>query len=91
MSDGTFTITSVGSVGGQQATPIINHPEAAILALHKIEPRAVVRSREIVIRDMMNVSLSFDHRIIDGVASVRFTNRIKQLLENPELLFMELV
>ncbi|WCN37415.1 dihydrolipoamide acetyltransferase family protein [Aneurinibacillus uraniidurans] len=91
MSGGTFTITSVGSVGGQQATPIINHPEAAILALHKIEPRAVVRSREIVIRDMMNVSLSFDHRIIDGVASVRFTNRIKQLLENPELLFMELV
>lgn len=91
MSGGTFTITSVGSVGGQQATPIINHPEAAILALHKIEPRAVVRSREIVIRDMMNVSLSFDHRIIDGVESVRFTNRIKQLLENPELLFMELV
>ncbi|BAU29759.1 pyruvate dehydrogenase E2 component (dihydrolipoamide acetyltransferase) [Aneurinibacillus soli] len=91
MSGGTFTITSVGSIGGQQATPIINHPEAAILALHKIEPRAVVRNREMVIRDMMNVSLSFDHRIIDGVASVRFTNRIKKLLENPELLFMELV
>ena len=91
MNGGTFTITSVGSIGGQQATPIINHPEAAILALHKVEPRAVVRNREIVIRDMMNLSLSFDHRIIDGVASVRFTNRIKQLLENPELLFMELV
>lgn len=91
MSGGTFTITSVGSVGGQQATPIINHPEAAILALHKVESRAVVRNREVVIRDMMNMSLSFDHRIIDGVASVRFTNRIKQLLENPELLFMELV
>jgi 2-oxoisovalerate dehydrogenase E2 component (dihydrolipoyl transacylase) len=91
ITGGTFTISNVGPIGGQQATPIINHPEVAILALHKMEPRVVVRNREMVIRDMMNMSLSFDHRLIDGVASVRFTNRIKQLLENPDLLLMEMV
>ncbi|WP_088035937.1 dihydrolipoamide acetyltransferase family protein [Evansella clarkii] len=86
----TFTISNVGPIGGMHATPIINHPEAAILALHKMEPRMVVRDWEGVIRLMMNISLSFDHRIIDGVASVKFTNRIIELLENPKLLFMEM-
>jgi len=86
----TFTISNVGPIGGMQATPIINHPEVAILALHKMEPRMVVRDWEGVIRLMMNMSLSFDHRIIDGVTAVRFTNRLKELLENPNLLFMEM-
>lgn len=86
----TFTISNVGGIGGLFATPIINHPEVAILALHKMEPRMVVRDMEGVIRMMMNMSLSFDHRIIDGVTAVRFTNRIKELLENPNLLFMEM-
>ncbi|UTR09070.1 2-oxo acid dehydrogenase subunit E2 [Evansella sp. LMS18] len=86
----TFTISNVGPIGGMHATPIINHPEAAILALHKMEPRMVVRDWEGVISLMMNISLSFDHRIIDGVASVKFTNRIIELLENPKLLFMEM-
>ena len=58
--------------------------------MHKMEPRMVVRDWEGVIRLMMNISLSFDHRIIDGVASVKFTNRIIELLENPKLLFMEM-
>ncbi|MGG3883392.1 dihydrolipoamide acetyltransferase family protein [Brevibacillus panacihumi] len=90
ISGGTFTISNVGPIGGLQATPIINHPEVAILALHKMEPRMVVRNWEGVIRLMMNMSLSFDHRLIDGVTAVRFTNRIKELLENPNLLFAEL-
>ncbi|WP_026673950.1 dihydrolipoamide acetyltransferase family protein [Alkalihalobacterium bogoriense] len=86
----TFTISNVGPIGGMQATPIINHPEVAILALHKMEPRMVVRDWEGVIRLMMNMSLSFDHRIIDGVTAVKFTNRLKELLEKPNLLFMEM-
>lgn len=86
----TFTISNVGAIGGLYATPIINHPEVAILALHKMEPRVVVRDGEGVIRLMMNMSLSFDHRLIDGVTAVRFTNRVKELLENPNLLFMEM-
>ncbi|MGM9923450.1 MAG: dihydrolipoamide acetyltransferase family protein [Bacillus sp. (in: firmicutes)] len=86
----TFTISNAGGIGGLHATPIINHPEAAILALHKMEPRMVVRNQEGVIRSMMNMSLSFDHRLIDGVTAVRFTNRIKELLENPTLLWMEM-
>ncbi|MFX4301698.1 dihydrolipoamide acetyltransferase family protein [Alicyclobacillus tolerans] len=81
---GTFTISNMGGIGSQHATPIIRHPEAAILALHRMEPRVVVRDGEMVIRKMMNVSLSFDHRLLDGATAVRFTNRVKQLLEEPE-------
>lgn len=80
----------VGPFGGLFATSIINHPEVAILALHKMEPRVVVRDSQGVIRQMMNISLSLDHRIIDGVTAVKFTNRIKELLENPNLLFLEM-
>lgn len=91
ITGGTFTISNVGPIGGLQANPIINHPEVAIIALHKMEKRWVVREDEGVIRWMMNFSLSFDHRLIDGVTAVRFTNRIKELLENPTLLFAEMV
>ena len=90
MTGSTFTISNVGPVGGNLATPIINHPEVAILALHKITPRTVVKDWESVIRWMMNISLSFDHRIIDGVLAVKFTNYIIERLENPNLLFMEM-
>ncbi|MCM3674919.1 2-oxo acid dehydrogenase subunit E2 [Peribacillus simplex] len=86
----TFTISNVGPIGGMHATPIINYPEAAILALHKMEHRMVVRDLEGVIRLMMNMSLSFDHRLIDGVTAVHFTNRIKELLENPIRLVVEM-
>jgi 2-oxoisovalerate dehydrogenase E2 component (dihydrolipoyl transacylase) len=91
VTGGTFTISNVGPIGGLFATPIINYPEVAIFATHKIEKKPVVRSDEIVIREMMNFSLSFDHRVADGVTAVRFTNRVKELLEQPQLLFMELV
>ncbi|HHW36408.1 MAG TPA: 2-oxo acid dehydrogenase subunit E2 [Bacillales bacterium] len=90
VTDSTFTISNVGPIGGLYATPIINHPEVAILAFHKMEPRMVVRDSEGVIRLMMNMSLSFDHRLIDGVTAVKFTNRIKKLLESPNLLFLEM-
>lgn len=90
VSGGTFTISNVGPIGGLFATPIINHPEVAILATHKMEKKPVVRNDEIVIRQMMNFSLSFDHRVADGVAAVRFTNRIKELLEQPERLLLEM-
>ena len=86
----TFTISNVGPIGGMHATPIINYPEAAILALHKMEHRMVVRDLEGVIRLMMNMSLSFDHRLIDGVTAVHFTNKIKELLENPIRLVVEM-
>lgn len=91
IADGTFTISNVGPIGGLQATPIINHPEVAILALHKLEKRWVVRDDQGVIRQMMNTSLSFDHRLIDGLTAVKFTNRLKELLEEPNLLFAEMV
>ncbi|MBG9793681.1 2-oxoglutarate dehydrogenase [Paenibacillus dendritiformis] len=91
ITGGTFTISNVGPIGSLLATPIINHPEAAILALHKMEPRMVVRNGEGVIRLMMNMALSFDHRLIDGAEAIRFTNRIKRLLEQPEFLWAEMV
>ncbi|MDQ0189710.1 2-oxo acid dehydrogenase subunit E2 [Alicyclobacillus cycloheptanicus] len=86
----TFTITNMGPIGGMFATPIINYPEVAILAVHRIQRKPVVRGDDIVIRDVLTLSLSFDHRIIDGAASVRFMNHIRRLIENPELLMLEL-
>lgn len=90
MRGGTFTISNMGPIGGLFATPILNYPEVGILGVHKIEEKAVVRNGEIVIRSMMNLSLSFDHRVIDGATAVRFTNHMKRLLENPNLMFLEM-
>jgi pyruvate dehydrogenase E2 component (dihydrolipoamide acetyltransferase) len=87
----TFTITSLGAAGGIFATPIINYPEVAILGVHKIEKRAVVLNDQIVARDRMNLSLSFDHRIIDGHIGAAFTAEVKRYLECPALLFLDLV
>lgn len=86
----TITITSLGLAGGIFATPIINYPEVAIIGIHKIEPRAVVRNSQIVIREMMNLSLSFDHRVVDGAVGAEFCGYIKKFLESPALLFMQL-
>ncbi|MCS7311754.1 MAG: 2-oxo acid dehydrogenase subunit E2 [Acidobacteria bacterium] len=86
----TFTITSLGKLGGLLATPIINYPEVAILGVHKIEPRPVVRDGEIVIRSMMNISLSFDHRVVDGAVGAEFTQVVREHLENPHLLFLQM-
>jgi pyruvate dehydrogenase E2 component (dihydrolipoamide acetyltransferase) len=86
----TFTITSLGKIGGLFATPIINHPEVAILGIHKMEPRAVVRDGAIVARQMMNISVSFDHRVIDGHEGAAFAQRIKTYLEDPDLMLLEM-
>jgi len=87
---GTFTMTSVGSIGGVLATPILNVPQVAILGMNAIRDQAVVRDGEIVIRPMMYLSPSFDHRIIDGAEGARFVAALKALLEQPHPLLMEL-
>lgn len=86
MQGGTFTITNGGVFGSLLSTPIINIPQSAILGMHKIQDRPVVINGQIVVRPMMYVALSYDHRIIDGRESVSFLVRVKELLENPELL-----
>jgi pyruvate dehydrogenase E2 component (dihydrolipoamide acetyltransferase) len=91
MGGSTFTITSLGARGGLFATPIINYPEVAILGVHRIRPTPVVRDGQIVARDMMNVSLSFDHRVVDGHVGAEFTYTLIGYLEDPNLLFMQMV
>jgi pyruvate dehydrogenase E2 component (dihydrolipoamide acetyltransferase) len=86
---GTFTVTSLGTLGGLVATPVINYPEVAILGVHKIAKRPAVRDDQIVIRQMMNLSLSLDHRVVDGVVAAQFLQHVIQLLENPESLVTE--
>jgi 2-oxoglutarate dehydrogenase E2 component (dihydrolipoamide succinyltransferase) len=88
MQGGTFTITNGGVFGSLMSTPIINIPQSAILGMHKIEDRAMVGNGQVVARPMMYLALSYDHRIIDGRESVGFLVRVKELLENPELLLM---
>ncbi len=90
MTGGTFTITNGGVFGSLLSTPILNPPQVAILGMHKIEDRAVVENGEIVIRPMMYVALSYDHRIIDGKESVSFLATIKDLLEDPARLLLEI-
>ncbi|OZM58187.1 dihydrolipoyllysine acetyltransferase [Lottiidibacillus patelloidae] len=92
LTGGTFTVSNVGPLGSIGATPIINHPETGLIAFHKTKKMPVVNANdEIVIRSMMNLSMSFDHRVADGATAVAFTNRFKQLIENPKLLMLELV
>jgi pyruvate dehydrogenase E2 component (dihydrolipoamide acetyltransferase) len=84
----TFTITNAGNIGGLFATPVINYPEVAILGVHKMEDRAVVRDGEVVIRRMMHLSLSLDHRVVDGAVGARFMNELLRLLEDPRQLLL---
>ena len=85
----TFTITSLGKEGGILATPIINWPEVAILGVHKIEKRPVVRDDQIAIREMMYLSCSFDHRVIDGHVGAAFVQSVRNYLEHPATIFVE--
>ncbi|AKM20479.1 Dihydrolipoyllysine-residue acetyltransferase component of pyruvate dehydrogenase complex [Geobacillus sp. 12AMOR1] len=85
----TFTITSTGAGGGWFATPIINYPEVAIFGAHAIKRRPVVVGDEIVIRDMMGMSLTFDHHVIDGEPAGRFMRTVAHYLENPEVLLLD--
>ena len=86
MSGGTFTITNGGIFGSMMSTPIINIPQSAILGMHKIQDRPMAINGQVVIKPMMYLALSYDHRIIDGKESVGFLVRVKEILENPSLL-----
>ncbi len=89
MKGGTFTITNVGSLGGTYATPIINYPEVANLGLGKIQERPVIRKGKLETRYIMTLSLSFDHRIIDGAEAARFLNDVMIHLEDPDMFLVE--
>ncbi|ELY60032.1 2-oxo acid dehydrogenase subunit E2 [Natronococcus jeotgali] len=89
MQGGTFTITNVGAIGGEYASPIINYPEAGILALGSLEERPWVDDGELAVRPTMPISMSVDHRIVDGSDAAQFTNEVTRYLNNPELLLLE--
>ena len=88
LTGSTITITSLGAMGGLGATPIINHPEVSIVSIHAARDRAVVREGEIVVRKMMNLTSSFDHRIIDGYDGALLIQDLKSMLEYPATIFM---
>ena len=88
LTGSTITITSLGAMGGLGATPIINHPEVSIVSIHAARDRAVVREGEIVVRKMMNLTSSFDHRIIDGYDGALLIQELKSMLEHPATIFM---
>ena len=91
VSGSTFTLNNVGSFGGGSGTPIINHPEVAILAFGRIQDKPVVQQGTVVVRPMMPLALSFDHRLIDGALSGAFLARFKELVENPQQLMLDMV
>jgi pyruvate dehydrogenase E2 component (dihydrolipoamide acetyltransferase) len=89
MKGASCTITNIGSAGGQWFTPVINHPEVAILGIGRIAEKPVVKNGEIVAAPVLALSLSFDHRLIDGATAQKALNQIKRLLNDPQLLVME--
>jgi len=91
VSGSTFTLNNVGSFGGGSGTPIINYPEAAILAVGRIQEKAIARQGAIIVRPVMPLALSFDHRLIDGAMSGKFLGRFKELVENPQQLMLDMV
>jgi 2-oxoglutarate dehydrogenase E2 component (dihydrolipoamide succinyltransferase) len=90
MQGGTFTISNGGVYGSLLSTPILNAPQSGVLGMHRIDERPVVRGGQIVIRPIMNLALSYDHRIVDGREAVRFLVRVKETLEDPQRLVLEL-
>ena len=89
LQGGTFTVTNGGVYGSLLSTPILNAPQVGILGMHKIEQRPIALNGQVVIRPMMYLALSYDHRIVDGSEAVRFLVRVKELLEDPETLLLE--
>jgi 2-oxoglutarate dehydrogenase E2 component (dihydrolipoamide succinyltransferase) len=90
MAGGTFTISNGGVFGGLMSTPIINPPQSAVLGLHRIEDRPVVRDGQIVVRPMMYIALSYDHRLIDGREAVTALKTIKEAIEDPTRLLIDM-
>jgi len=91
LSGSTFTLNNVGSFGGGSGTPIINHPEVAILAVGRLQDKAVVQQGVVIVRPMIPLALSFDHRLIDGAMAGAFLARFKELVENPQQLMLDMV
>jgi 2-oxoisovalerate dehydrogenase E2 component (dihydrolipoyl transacylase) len=89
LSGSTITVTSLGKLGGIVSTPVINHPEVAIVGVNRIVARPVVRDGTVQVRQMMNLSSSFDHRVVDGSVAAAYIQRVRQLLEHPATLFIE--
>ena len=89
LSGSTISITSLGALGGLATTPVINYPEVAIIGVNKMVERPVVRDGQIVVRKMMNLSSSFDHRVVDGWDAAEFVQRVRGLLEQPALLLVD--
>ena len=89
MQGGTFTITNGGVYGSLMSTPILNPPQSGVLGMHRIEKRPVAIDGQVVIRPMMYLALSYDHRIVDGKEAVTFLVRVKQALEDPERMLLE--
>jgi 2-oxoglutarate dehydrogenase E2 component (dihydrolipoamide succinyltransferase) len=90
MQGGTFTITNGGIFGSLLSTPILNQPQTAILGMHKIQDRPVAENGQVVIRPMMYLALSYDHRMIDGKEAVQFLVTIKELLQDPARILLEI-
>ena len=90
MQGGTFTISNGGIYGSMLSTPIINSPQSAILGMHSIDQRAVVRDGQIVARPMMYLALTYDHRLVDGREAVTFLNHIKDVIEDPTRILFEI-
>ncbi|HBK92627.1 MAG TPA: dihydrolipoamide succinyltransferase, partial [Parvularcula sp.] len=90
MQGGTFTITNGGVYGSLMSTPILNPPQSGVLGMHRIEERPVVRAGQVVVRPMMYLALSYDHRIVDGKGAVTFLVRVKENLEDPQRLMLDL-
>ena len=91
MQGGTFTISNGGVYGSLMSTPILNAPQSGILGMHRIEERPVVRGGQVVVRPMMYLALSYDHRIVDGREAVTFLVRVKEAIEDPQRLVLDLV
>jgi pyruvate dehydrogenase E2 component (dihydrolipoamide acetyltransferase) len=91
LSGSTFTLNNIGSFGGSSGTPIINSPEVAILAVGKLQDKAIVQEGTVIVRPMMPLTLSFDHRLIDGAMAGAFLARFKELVENPQQLMLDMV
>ena len=89
LSGSTLTVTSLGKLGGIVSTPVINHPEVAIVGINRIVARPMVRDGTVQVRQMLNLSSSFDHRVVDGAVAAAYIQRVKQLLEVPATLFIE--
>jgi 2-oxoglutarate dehydrogenase E2 component (dihydrolipoamide succinyltransferase) len=90
LQGGTFTISNGGIYGSMLSTPIVNPPQSGVLGLHVIEDRPVARNGEVVIRPMMYLALSYDHRIVDGREAVTFLKRIKEVIEDPARMLLEI-